>query len=140
MTVDITICHQCGQPATKTLCAYSYCHRCAETILAPIRERVITREPSMGIGIPTGPHLECDLCGASWIGEPGEECEWCLRWLQIAIEQQRAVLLKPELPDIEDANYNIAIEAWVKRLAQATVAEIITPQEAHRAIDRNTTP
>lgn len=138
MTVDITICHQCGQPATKTLCAHTYCHTCAETILAPIRERQITREPSMGIGIPSGPHLECDLCGASWVGEAGEECEWCLRWLELALEQQRAVLLRPELPDPDDQHYQPALDAWIKRLAAAVDAELITETEARRTLERNT--
>lgn len=136
MTVDLTICCQCGQPATKTLCAYSYCHTYAEQILAPIRERVITREPSLGIGIPTGPHLECDLCGASWVGEAGEECEWCIRWLELANEVQKDRLLHPELPDPDDQHYDPALQAWAKRLAAAISEEIVTTHEATNAWKR----
>jgi hypothetical protein len=78
----------CGQPATRTLAAVPYCDPCAEVVLAPIRER----HPSAGgNGRQIGPtrddwgngyaDLQCDCCGATWVGPPGEACSWCVKRL-----------------------------------------------------------
>lgn len=140
----------CGQPATRTLCAVAYCHNCAETILTPIRQRVTAREPerepSMGIGYQHGllrpdhgdgwADLQCDVCGATWVGPLGEDCAYCLRWLELAQKVQREHLLRPELPDVDDERYEAAVEAWAERLGRGIAAELVTETQVTAAIQR----
>lgn len=105
------------------------------------------REPVHGIGCQHGPlrpdwgpgwaDLQCDVCQATWTGPIGEDCEYCHRWHELALETQRTVLLWPELPDPESDRYPPAIKAWAERLAQAVIAEIITQREAHKTWERN---
>lgn len=78
--------------------------------------------------------LRCDVCGATWTGEIGEVCGYCLRWIELANEVQRRVLLHPDLPD--DARRKRAQIAWVDRLAEAVRADIVTEREALTAIRR----
>lgn len=105
--------------------------------------------PGIGIGVQVGPlrsdwgngfaDLRCDVraCAATWVGEPGEACGWCIRWLELANETQRKVLLRPDLPagDDEDRRERATL-AWVDRLAAAVKAGIVTEHEALKAVRR----
>jgi hypothetical protein len=75
----------CGQPATRTLAAIPYCDGCAETILAPLRERHPSNGQQVGPLRPDyGPgwaELGCTTCGATWVGHIGEPCPACVERL-----------------------------------------------------------
>lgn len=133
---ELGTCHDCADPAVRTLAARAYCERCAETILAPIRARVID-QPGVGIGKQITPrpdwgpgwaNLECDECAAGWTGPIGEACGYCARRIEQTRQHQRDILLDP--PD-DTARH----PAWLERLERAKTAGVITASEAHRAID-----
>jgi hypothetical protein len=84
--------------------------------------------------------LECDQCGATWTGRPREACPYCAGLYTRAIAEQKRLLLRPELPDVDAARRDAAVAAWADRLAVAITAEIITTQEARTAYDREDNP
>jgi hypothetical protein len=101
---------------------------------------------SIGYGCQSGPlrpdygdnwaEVECNLCGAGWVGIIEEDCAYCeLREERTLVDQKR-LLLWPNLPDIDDSARPNAIGAWAERLALGVTAEIITRQEARHAFDR----
>ena len=141
---DLDTC-TCGQPATRTLLARSYCDKCAEQILAPIRKKVALRDgvgfgeqngkqrPDWGVGYAD---LQCNLCGATWVGPHWERCTWCQDALDHMRQWQAEILLRPELPDHQDARYVDAADAWAERLARAVRSELVTAQQALAAVQR----
>ncbi len=98
----------CGQPATRTIGAISYCHDCAETVLKPLRAK---HPSSGGHGQQTGPlrpdwgdrhaELTCDHCGATWVGPIGEACGWCIK----AVDEPRRLKLA-EAPPLYNVSGN----------------------------------
>src|SRR6185295_16664374 len=56
--------------------------------------------------------LQCQLCDATWVGIPGDDCWWCLRAEQIQLEHQTDLLLTP--PDVhpDDVLYEKRMTAW----------------------------
>lgn len=84
----------------------------------------------------TWAECECSACGATAVTPIGEPCGWCVRWLELAHEVQRRVLLRPDLPDVDDPRRQAALRAWALRLAEAVKAEIVTKHEARAALDR----
>ena len=93
-------------------------------------------------GLPRPDHgddmvqLVCDVCSAGWIGRAGEPCGWCAIRLGKTIEQQRLRLLNPALPRPGDRSRARAVEAWVPKLARAVGCDLVTKDEARRAIKR----
>lgn len=138
----------CGQPATRTLGSVAYCDGCYETIVAPIRERVITAEALDGVGVRApagrdrpdhGPgfvELACHQCGAGWVGYIGDPCTWCQDALEHMQQWQAEILLRPELPDPGDARYEAAVQAWGERLERGVSVGLVTTQQALAALQR----
>ena len=126
--------------------AFDYCTVCAESLLGPIRERVIAREGLEGYGVrhgidrpehgPGACELRCNDCNAGWIGLIGEECNYCARSLDLMLTWQREILLDHELPEPDDRRYADAAQGWAERLARGVEAGIITEIEARRTWDR----
>ena len=135
-------CDHCGQPATRTLCAETLCHQCAETILQPIRYRVGLTGSGMLAGIyrpeygPGVADLECGACGATWVGVVGDPCTWCEDRAENQRRWQAELVLQAPLHDRDDPRRRAALEAWAQRLATAVQAGIIDRHEADRAWKR----
>jgi hypothetical protein len=139
-------CQDCSTPAAVTLGTVAYCTPCADTILGPIRARVILDESGIGHGTQTGPlrpdygqhwaDLTCTTCDAEWTGPINEPCAWCLIRADRLVELQRRRLLRPELPDPTDRRHRAALDAWHERLARGVTAGIITPDDADLAAGR----
>ena len=140
-------CQKCPAPAVRTLAAAALCATCCETILAPIRARVLARdmlqETTHGKGRQRGvlhpeygPHdaeLACDQCAAEWVGIPGDPCWWCWRRYQTLLDEQAALVLTPPDVDPDDRTYPDAVKAWAERLTRAVTAGVIDVKEAGRA-------
>ncbi len=139
-----TMC-QCGAPAIQKLCAVAYCAPCADKILKQIRARVAKRQ-GLGFGEQTGQlrhdwgddwaDLECNVCGATWVGPIGEPCSWCAESLEHMRQWQTKILLRPELPDPDDERYPQAVVAWMQRLERGVEAELVTEPQILAAIRR----
>lgn len=99
-----------------------------------------------GVGRQVGPlrpdwgegwaELECDHCGAGWVGPIGEPCAWCAVSLERMRAWQADKLLHPELPDRDDCRRARALKAWAGRLARGVEAELIDADAARRAWKR----
>ena len=55
-----------------------------------------------------------------------------------SLEEQKRLLLRPELPDIAADTRTAALDAWAERLASAVAAEVITDKQARQAFNRET--
>jgi hypothetical protein len=69
-------------------------------------------------------------CDATWIGIPGDPCEWCQRSAEIQAEHQAELLLT--VPDVhpDDERYAGMMEKWAERLAIGVEAGLITERMA----------
>jgi hypothetical protein len=141
------VCLDCGEPVTRTLAAESFCESCADQVLARIEARRRARLGGIGSGHVVVPRpdwgstwgdLVCDECGAGWTGPALESCAYCLRREQRSRDEQRALLLMPDLPLCGDARRSNAVDAWGDRLAAAAESELLTEQEADVAYERET--
>lgn len=152
MRASLGPCTKCGAPAMRRLGTEALCGRCAEMILAPIRDHLgeldgLEAEHHDGAGWPgpqrpdLGPglhELTCGACGATWCGPPGDPCPYCAHRAQVIADDQRRLLLYGELPERDDARRPAAVEAWSERLQRAVDVKIITVAEAERAWARET--
>ena len=87
---------------------------------------------------PAHAHLECNACEATWVGIPGERCDWCVTsHLALIAHQAERVLQAPDV-DPDDSRFGAAIEAWSYRLDIAVEAGLIDQQLAERLINRET--
>lgn len=151
------ICSGCSDPGTRQLGFDWWCDDCHETLLAPIRQRVIARQGAIDTirrnGDPFGGHgrqdgpirhdygpdwadLRCDRCGAGWVGRINEPCDWCARSYELLLEVQRSVLLNPDLPHPEAAERRRAETAWAERLGRAVKAGLLDRKTARVALER----
>jgi hypothetical protein len=102
--------------------------------------------------------LRCPVCAATWIGQPGEDCGWCLAAVERQRAEQRRRLLWPDqLPTGDDGPPHEQLSeldrrvwdttrgqrrgegarrAWIERLARAVTAGLITRDEATAAVQR----
>jgi hypothetical protein len=135
----------CGRPADRLLASNAYCQGCLDAVLGPIR-KAVARRTGIGYGEQHGPlrpdwgpryaELQCCFCEAGWVGPVGEQCSWCDEALENMRRWQAEILMRPELPDHDDARYPDAVIAWMERLARGVVAELITEQQALAAVKR----
>jgi len=144
--VELTgICGRCGAPAVLVRCQLGteeLCRPCADTILEPIRDRIAARNP-IGHGRQVGPlrldyghdwgDLECDRCGATWVGRLNEACCWCEHALAIQREHQKRLALTPPPRSCTADDDQQRLDAWRRRLAAAIDAGTITRAAANRA-------
>jgi hypothetical protein len=77
--------------------------------------------------------LQCDQCKATWTGPIGEPCGYCAVALENMRRWQADKLLRPELPDPADRQYDAALRAWIERLARGVESDLITSDQARRA-------
>lgn len=138
----------CGAVTTARVARIAMCGPCAATLLDLVRGRLIVRRDGVGLGVQTGPlrldygpnwaRLECELCGASWVGPIGESCAWCEQRLEQTLAGQRRLLLRPELPERGDRRRVGALKAWGARMRVAHDAGTITRGELDAAWTRET--
>ena len=141
-------CAMCGKPATRSLLAVDYCTACAEAILEPIRQHVITDEGGIGWGQQHGPtrpdwgpryaDLHCTKCDATWTGPIGEPCSWCTDSIDRMRQWQAEIVLTPPDTDPDDIRHPAAMAGWKQRLDVAIDAELITRHQAGHAWRRAT--
>lgn len=136
-------CSQCGAPGARNIAAYGYCATHATNLY---RQLDVEAWQDGGRGLLAGQHrpdhapemfdLECVVCGATWVGTLLEPCAWCLDRIDAQRHTQARLLLNPELPPTGTARRSLAIAEWVAHLARAVQTELVTPQDALRAITR----
>lgn len=85
---------------------------------------------------PDAHYLDCDRCGAGWVGREGEICMWCVDRHASMRRGQADLVLAPELPDPGDRRRGRALKAWRDRLVVAIEAGTISKDEALKAIER----
>ena len=138
-------CARCGvQPGTVHVCAQDWCEACWFAFREPIITRVIIDVPSVlvRVGIDRPEHgpgmvdVECNACGATMVGIPGESCAYCLGAWERMARWQAEKLLRPELPDPDDARFPQSAGAWLERLTVALRAGIITETQLRAAWER----
>jgi hypothetical protein len=80
--------------------------------------------------------LRCRVCGATWVGAPGESCDWCARRHENLIAGQRTlVLMEPEIDiDAHEKDLRLQMEAWQARLLVAIEAQLVTAGEADNVV------
>lgn len=135
----MTVCAHCQQPADQWIANTPLCNPCHHNFLQPLRNK--HQQPGFnGRGQPISPHngpntrLQCNQCQATWQGTPQEPCQYCILEHHTALRLQHQLTLTP--PDNLDDP--AALEAWAERLANATLAGIITEQEGRTAYKRAT--
>lgn len=136
---------RCGAPGAHPAGTVDLCPICFDRLLGDVRARHVAEIGSVGFGRQDGPvrpdwgpgwaELRCTVCDATWTGIVGEDCGYCIRFLEIAQDAQRAVLLRPELPD-EPTRRADALRTWAHRLRDAVAADLVTDWEARAAWDR----
>lgn len=141
-------CSRCGNPADTLYGTGFLCAPCDDILLGHARALVHLEQYGTGIMRPVGclrpdhgpgwAECECSACGATAVAIISEPCAWCERSLERQIGWQRDKLIHPELPDPDDTRYESALHAWVERLAVAVKADILSEDEARRAIQRRT--
>ena len=138
-------CSQCDDYAWRTIGTKAFCHDCFEDLLQPIRHRVFLPEGFDGTGKATGARpdfgagyhdLECNQCEATWVGRANEHCSYCAGMYTRSLEEQKRLLLRPDLPDIAADSRTAALDAWADRLATAVAAEVVTRPQARQAFNR----
>lgn len=80
--------------------------------------------------------LQCDQCGATWVGPNGESCDWCQTALEHMRQWQAELVLTAPDCDPQDQRHPDAMIAWQERLANAIRAGIITKHDASRVWKR----
>jgi len=142
---DLWPCAKCDDPAVRNLGTQGWCALHLEKLYD-------TFDPSTfalrGVGRSSGPlwpefgphhaELRCNACAATWVGVPGEACEWCQESLRRMLIWQAEQVLEPPDVDLSDERFTLAIKAWADRLWVAVEAEIIHQRDAERAITRET--
>jgi hypothetical protein len=141
------VCRDCADAATTTLGTESFCDGCRDQTLAGIEARRRIRLRGVGTGHVVVPRpdwgttwaaLVCDQCGAGWTGPVLETCAYCQRREARSRDEQRELLMAPDLPPRGDARRSNAVDAWGDRMAVATESELLTEQEADVAYERVT--
>jgi len=145
-----THCHACWllgclTPSVRPLGNEGYCINHLGALYATFDPANL--DPDIAFGYQTGDSmpewglmyadLSCCRCGAGWTGVPGEQCQWC-RDGQESLQQHHAQLvLRP--PDVRpnDEQYTERMKGWIKRMAVAAKAGLITEKQARAAWRRS---
>lgn len=135
---------RCGAPGVHPAGTGSLCAACFDLVLGDARARHLAEVGGVGFGRQDGPlrpdfgvlwaDLRCCVCDATWVGPIGEDCHYCIRFLELQLDVQRTVLLHPDLPN--DERRPAALRVWALRLADAVKLEIVSEIEARVAIVR----
>lgn len=139
----------CGAATTTNVARIAMCDECATTLLDLVRGQLVARRDGVGLGRQSGPlleawgpnwaRIECELCEASWVGPIGEACGWCMRRVKRLRVEQRELLLRPDLPALDDEERRLeALKAWGSRLRVGHEAGVITRGELDVAWRRET--
>lgn len=147
-------------PAVRLLGTVAHCEECAESFLAPIREKVRAKYGEVKVTGRTdygGWWLKC-ICGASWVGDQSDPCPWCSERYARVVEDERRNLLHPHWLERSAGNETYdslspidqevwdktrgqargahSYELWERRLARAVSAGLINLADAQKAIAR----
>ena len=153
-------CRECGQSAARLIGSVAYCSEHAEAILIPLRIKWLT-VAVVGAAGPAHPPemrlLHCQECGATWVGYPSDECDWCIRRAKRMEEDERKALLWPEwasngfgawYDQLDEVNQAIwrqtrgqdatpeMMLTWVAKLSAAVLAGDITDVQARAAVKK----
>jgi hypothetical protein len=138
-------CHVCNGAGVRNVGSKGHCGAHLAALYSTFNKNVFAfngvgnqngvMRPDYG---PAHTHLECNACEATWVGIPGESCNWCKTSHQQLIAHQAELVTQP--PDIEpnNAQYGAAIEAWSYRLDVAVNAGVIDQHLAERLITNET--
>lgn len=114
--------------------------------------------PTRGVGRPTGQPqtvqrfpdgselhpieglhwLACDVCDATWLGEPDDPCGWCYAAQRQQARWQAERILEPPDVDPDDTTRPGVLTAWGQRLANGVKAGLVEEEAARRAWGRVT--
>jgi hypothetical protein len=141
------LCADCGERAVTTLEALEYCRSCSDGYLADIEGAISARAEGVGQGAQTGTlrpdfgpdhaDLGCTICDAGWVGIPGDPCGWCRARNLRRHDEQRQILLWPELPDGDNRERARVMRGWLERLIRGVEIDLITSVEADRSWRKN---
>ena len=97
---------------------------------------------SFGLGQPKGPQdpegyapLACDRCGATWTGQAGSRCYWCLVNHVFVFRYQRELALERPETNSEDVRYGSEVKRRHAQLVKAVEIGLVTKDEAVRHLD-----
>lgn len=81
-------CCNCSSPATEVVGGWGYCSNCYGALMAPLWGKWgnVTQGPP---GV-----LQC-RCGASWVAQGPEHCNWCHQRWEAAQQEAKQALLHP---------------------------------------------
>ena len=136
-------CSTCGAPGVKNLGTSGHCSQHLADLYRSFDPAVFKVN---GIGLqsgvmrpdfgPTAAELECVACDATWTGPIGERCPYCDRHRELLLRYQAELVLTPPEIEPDAGRYDSAMAAWARQLAHAVTAEIVTEQDARRALER----
>lgn len=131
----MTACSSCIRPSIRAIGTRYYCD---EHLLALFDSFTSPALAHVGFGILDGASVRCTSCGATWKGATGDRCGWCAQSYAIMLDHQADIVLTP--PDFDVDMHDDEIErrmvAWAERLERAVEADIVTHDEAERALRR----
>ena len=136
-------CHECNGAGVRNVGSQGFCGAHLAALYLTLNKNVFAfngignqsgvMRPDFG---PAHAHLECNACEATWIGIPGERCDWCVTsHLALVAHQAERVMQAPDV-DPDDPRYTDAMRAWGQRLAIAADAGLIDRDSAERLINR----
>ena len=136
-------CHECNGAGVRNVGSQGFCGAHLAALYSTLNKNVFAfngvgnqsgvMRPDFG---PAHAHLECNACDATWVGIPGERCDWCVTsHLALIAHQAERVLQAPDV-DYDDPRYSDAMRAWGSRLAIAADAGLIDRDSAERLISR----
>lgn len=95
-----------------------------------------------GLGKPNGPKdseghapLVCDRCEATWTGQTGSRCYWCLVNHALLLRYQRELALERPTVGSDDVRYPDEVKRRHGLLVKALEIGLVTKDEAHRHLD-----
>lgn len=95
-----------------------------------------------GLGHQDGPKdsegyapLVCDKCRATWTGQAGSRCYWCLVNHALLLRYQRELALERPEADPDDVGYPDEVKRRHGLLVKALEIGLVTKDEARRHLD-----
>lgn len=131
-------CTTCGAPGVRNVGTDGHC---AEHLAALVAKFDAAHFGPIGYGLPHVTDLgtecvRCVRCEATWDGHVFQSCHYCSVDLESMRRHQADMVLEAPDVDPDDITYQSRMSAWAKRLRNAVDAELITEQDAVRAMDR----